>query len=40
MKIVFSCIHFPIIMAVSPQKNEKKTPVFYTSKLYGLTDMN
>ena len=38
MKIVFSCIHFPIIMAISPQKNEKT--VFYTSKLYGLRDMN
>ena len=35
MKIMFSCIHFPIIIAISPENNEKN--VFYTSKLYGLT---
>ena len=30
MKMMFSCVHFPIW----PQNNEK--PVFYTGKLYGL----
>ena len=26
-------------MAISPQNNERKKPVFYTGKLYGLTGM-
>ena len=36
MKIMFSCIHFPIWSY--PPKIMKKT-VFYTAKLYGLTGM-
>ena len=36
MKIMFSCIHFPI-WPYPPQINEK--PVFDTGKLYGLTGM-
>ena len=36
MKIMFSCIHFPV-WPYPPQNSEK--PVFYTGKLYGLTGM-
>ena len=36
MKIMFSCIHFPIWLYLP--KIMKKT-VFYTGKLYGLTGM-
>ena len=36
MKIIFSCIHFPV-WPYPPQNNEKN--VFYTGKLYGLTGM-
>ena len=36
MKIMFSCIHFPI-WPYPPQIIKKN--VFYTSKLYGLTGM-
>ena len=36
MKIMFSCIHFPI-WPYPPKIMQKN--VFYTSKLYGLTDM-
>ena len=36
MKIMFSCIHFPV-WPYPPQNNEKT--VFYTGKLYGLTGM-
>ena len=38
MKIMFYCIHFPIL-PYPPQMIKKKTTVFYTGKLYGLTGM-
>ena len=39
MKIMFSCIHFPI-WPYPPKIMKKKEEVFFTSKLYGLTSMN
>ena len=36
MKIMFSCIHFPV-WPYPPPNNEK---LFYTGKLYGLTGMH
>ena len=38
MKIMFSCIHFPI-WPYHPKTKTNKTTVFYTGKLYGLTGM-
>ena len=38
MKIMFSCIHFPVWSYPPKMMREKKT-VFYTGKLYGLTGM-
>ena len=37
LKIIFSCIHFAVWFP--PPQNNGKNPVFYTSKLYGLTGM-
>ena len=43
MKILFSCIHFPVRPYPSPPPPKKKKRVkteFYTSKLYGLTGID
>ena len=37
MKIMFSCIHFPVWP--NPPKIMRKTNVFYPGKLFGLTGM-